>query len=74
MERLELELAPRGRIRRVYSFVVDALVLLVILVLMIDGWIAYRTFRTDPPSPERRLDPSSTAPTSSCSPITAECT
>ena len=56
--RLRGEVARIGRepakpwlIERALEFVADALMLVLLVVLAVDGWLAYRAFHSEPDSP-----------------------
>ena len=51
MTRLEVDAPRQGLVGRVWEGVVDCLMLAVLLVLAIDGWLAYRAFHDQPDAP-----------------------
>ena len=48
--RLEHDVRPSGRAGRIWEAVVDCLMLVLLLVLAVDGWLAYRAFHHQPAS------------------------
>ena len=61
---LDLDARKPGRIGRVYEAVVDSLMLVLLVVLAVDGWLAYRTFHHDSTPPASGAGSVSSAPMS----------